>query len=147
MNAVRAGSDALALSTHDADCEYFRPGDRGSSGNLGQSGMIHEVGDVIAGVEEHAAEPAKRFLGAAFVAGDGDAFDRGQDAIEMAHDLAHGDLVRRFGEEVTTPQARKTADPATLLQTEHDLLKELLGDIVAPGQFADGDRSPTILVG
>ena len=107
---------------------------------------VHQVGDGISGVQEDPAESTNRLLAASFVTGDGNAFNGSQDAVEVAHHLAHRDLLRRLGQTIAAPQARQAFHPPPLLEREHDLLEEFLGDIVPPGQLPDRNRSTTKVV-
>ena len=104
--------DALAANKSGGD---FLLGDWQTFGDFGQRCTVHQVRHIISGIEENAPEAADGFLRAALVAGDRNAINRCQDAVEMADNFAHGNFVRVSGEDISATNSGHAVHPALRL--------------------------------
>ena len=119
---------------------------RATLGDLRERRAIHQIGDVIARFIKHAAETADRFLRATLITGYRNTINRRKDSVEVPHHVAHRDFRRIFGEKVAAANARRAVHPALRFEREHDLFEKPFGHVIAPCEFADGNRLAAIMI-
>jgi len=127
-------------------CGNFPRRDRDTIGGVRERRAVHDSGDVISGVEKNAAKSAYGLLGAAFVASNRHAVYRGQNAVEMTHDLTDRDLIGPLAEHIAAACAGHTFHPPLRFQIQHDLFEETFWDFIPPRQLAYGNRGSAIVV-
>jgi hypothetical protein len=64
----------------------------------------------------------------------------------MPDHIPHRDAIWVLCQVIATPQPGDTVYPPALLKRQHDLFEELLGNVVAPSQLTNRDRSTTIMI-
>lgn len=84
---ARSGSEAVH--------EHLRAFDREAAGDLSERhrGAVHQFSHRVSDFQEDAAETTDRLLRATLVTVSRDAFNWRNDAVEVAHHLAHGERV------------------------------------------------------
>ena len=138
----------IFLNTFPADktLGYLVLGKWLTFGHIRKCRLIHQIGHEVTRIEENAAEFAHGFLGTTLITGHRNTVNWGQNAVEMPDDFAHRNFFGILGQEISAANAGAAIDPALGFEGEHDLLEKSLGNVVPPGQFANGDRLTAIMV-